>query len=126
LRTSYEIDLAARIRRPSSRLYLQGHPWAAALIALGLLESILSKMEVQIQEREATVLWAIWLSRDADDRVSKEELLAAVNDERATHGRGVLSESEFGDALALLLKLSCIRDEESRWCLCESVQVEFS
>jgi hypothetical protein len=83
-------------------------------------------MELQIQEREATVLWAIWLNRDATDRVSKGALLAVVNNERVEHGRGVLSLNEFGDALASLLKLGCIRDEESSWRLCESVEVEFS
>jgi hypothetical protein len=109
-----------------SSLWLQDHPWAAASIALSLLGSILSKMELQIQEREATVLWAIWLNRDADDRISKEALLAVVNDERVEHGRGILSPNELGDALASLLRLGCIRDEESSWSLCESVQVEFS
>jgi hypothetical protein len=109
-----------------SSFWLQDHPWAAAFIGLSLLESILSKMELQIQEREATVLWAIWLNRDATDRVSKGALLAVVNNERVEHGRGVLSLNEFGDALASLLKLGCIRDEESSWRLCESVEVEFS
>ncbi len=109
-----------------SSLWLQDHPWAAASIALSLLGAILSKMELQIQYREATVLWAIWLNRDANDRISKEALLAVVNDERLEYGRGALSANEFGDAIALLLKLGCIRDEESSWRLCESVQVEFA
>ena len=109
-----------------SSLWLQDHPWAAASIALSLLGSILSKMELQIQEREATVLWAIWLNRDANNRISKEALLAVVNNERVAYGLGVLSLNELGIALALLLKLGCIRDEESSWRVCESVQVEFS
>ncbi|MGC9986599.1 MAG: hypothetical protein ABSF35_23645 [Polyangia bacterium] len=109
-----------------SSLWLQDHPWAAAFMALSLLESILSKTELQIQEREATVLWAIWLNRDAMDRIPKEALLAVVNSERADHGRAGLSPDEFVDALALLVELGCIRDEESSWRLCESVQVEFS
>ena len=100
-------------------------PWLAFLGALVLWDSIWSKMNLEIQEREASVLWAMWATRDDKNRVPQAGLLESVNAERARHGRAPLSQAELDDALATLSRMHTIEDAHPQWWLREWVQVKF-
>jgi hypothetical protein len=115
----------------SSTLAISGivaNPLLAPLGALVLWDSIVSKMELDFQEREASVIWAMWLNRNERDHVAREGLLDLVNKERQTHGRAALSALELDDACLALSKIGCIKPAkgiESAWWLCEWIQVNF-
>ena len=104
------------------------NPWTVPLAALVLWDAVCSRLEVDIQEREASVIWAMWVNRDEKAEVSKGHLLALVNSERAQYGRQPLSETELKDALALLKKMGCVKQSEpdqSKWWLQEWVSINF-
>ena len=97
----------------------------AALITLGLLYSVGSELKQSIPEREATVLWAMWVTRDQSARVPADGLRAVVNSERHVYGRSPLSDVELADALGALTKLRCLEQKDRHWYLRESVEVQF-
>lgn len=105
-------------------------PWTLPLAALVLWNDLLSKLEEDIQEREATVFWAMWLNRDEQSNtVPKSGLLDLVNAERAQHERPPLSAVEHGDAVRILQHLGCIRQSkrhQEAWWLQEWVRVSWT
>ena len=103
-------------------------PWTVPLAALVLWDAVWSRLEVDIQEREASVIWAMWVNRDEKGTVSKARLLALVNSERAQYGRLSLSEAELKDAVALLEKMGWFKQsktDQSMWWLQEWVCINW-
>ncbi|HJR01872.1 MAG TPA: hypothetical protein VKA83_09585 [Methylomirabilota bacterium] len=101
-----------------------GQPWTAPFAALLLWNSVYSRMKRDIQEREASVIWAMWLNREKN-KVPKDRVLAMVNAERVNHGRAPLSAKELNDSLALLKEMRCIKEDGKNWLLTESVSVKW-
>lgn len=104
------------------------HSWLIPVAAIILWDEIYSRLKVDIQERDATVAWTLWVHRDKSGCVSHGGLLALVNSERATFGRNPMSQQELDDALALLKRLRCIepsQDSPSAWFVREWVQTSF-
>jgi hypothetical protein len=104
------------------------NPWTVPLAALVLWDAVWSRSEVDIQEREASVIWAMWVNRDEKGEISKGRLLALVNSERAQYGRLPLSETELKDAIALLKKMRCVersKTDQSKWWLREWVRINW-
>jgi len=102
-------------------------PWLAPFAAVVLWERVWSKVGVEVQEREASVLWAMWLNRDIEtNRIAQAGLLATVNDERAQYGRATLAAQELDDSLEILRKMRCIKHrDDGAWWLCEWVRVNW-
>ena len=108
---------------------LLAKPWIAPFVVLVLWDDLYSRLKVEISEREANVVWTLWINRDAESYVSKAALLSLVNSERRLLDRAALSQQELDDALAILKKMKCITESRNRpdsWFICEWVQVKFT
>jgi hypothetical protein len=103
-------------------------PWTVPFAVLVLWDDLYSRLKVDIDEQEASVIWTLWMNRDAERCVPKANLLALVNAERAEYGRGPLSEEVLADALNLLCKMHCIQASKDglHWRVTEWVRVRFS
>jgi len=107
---------------------ITGHPWLIPFATLILWNDILSGLRVEVSEREASLLWALWINRDERHCVRKSAVQGLVNAERETYQRAPLSVMEVTDALAMLEGLRCIETSETNddeWWIKESVKVAF-
>jgi hypothetical protein len=103
-------------------------PWTIPFAALLVWDRVWSAMGVEITERDAAVLWTLWKHRDANNHVSEDGLLSAVNVELVTNGRSGISQVELDETLQLLTKISCIERAISitgKWWLKEWVTITY-
>jgi hypothetical protein len=103
-------------------------PWTAVLGALVVWDGLYSAASVDLSERDASVMWTLWISCDDNRTVSSQGLLQLVNAERDRCGRVLLSDMELQDALERLKKMRSIErwsKDPSRWWLREWVSVQW-
>ena len=103
-------------------------PWTGILAALVLWDLLYSGLKIDLSEREAAVLWAMWKNCDLNNEIDQPLVLSTVNQSLKQNGRAVLSEEELTDSLQLLEKLSCIEritSIKNRWWLREWVRVPY-
>jgi hypothetical protein len=95
------------------------NPWIAAFAVLVLWDDLYSRAKVDIQEREASVIWTIWIHKNDSKCIAKDGLLELVNQERSNSGRSALTQDELDDALGILIKMRCIaesrQDSSNLW-----------
>lgn len=104
-------------------------PWTAPLAAIVIWNSVWSNLKVELTEREAAILWTMWVNRDDDRCVADVDLLDKVNSGLRAYGRSSISRQELDDALETLKKMGCIEWSESdppKWWLRESMQVSYN
>lgn len=104
-------------------------PWTIPLTVMAMWEILWSRLNIEIQERDATVLWAIWVHRDDDTCVRKADVHRLTNAERTIYGRQPLSPQEVDDAVDLLRRMRCIkesRNDSTKWFVTEWIRVDFS
>lgn len=103
-------------------------PWTAPLAAIVIWNMVWSNLKVELSEREAAILWTMWVNRDDDRCVGHVDLLDKVNSELQAYGRSSISRQELDDALETLKKMRCIEWSESdpsKWRLRESIRVSY-
>jgi hypothetical protein len=103
-------------------------PWTGILAALVLWDLLYSQLKVNLSEREAAVLLAMWKNCDLNNQIEQEAIFRTVNETLTRNGRHMLSEEELSDSLKTLEKMSCIQrvaSIENRWWLRESVRVPY-
>jgi hypothetical protein len=103
-------------------------PWTAPLAAIVLWDRLWSNLEIELSEREAAIIWAMWLNKDSDNCLLDSELLNHVNSELKKNGRNPISRQEMDDSLEKLKKIGCIEIPEydsSKWWLCEYVKISY-
>jgi hypothetical protein len=103
-------------------------PWLLPMTALILWDRIWSLLRITITDKEACVVWIMWMNCGEDRTVPEAILLPKVNEDRAQHGHAPLSEKELAEALATLEKMRCIqrsRGDHTRWWLREWVSVKY-
>ncbi len=103
-------------------------PWAAPFAALVIWNNVWSTLSVELSEREAAVLWTMWVDRDKDNCIPDAGLLERVNRELNINGRSVISQQELDDALDVLKKMGCIKRsavDSKKWWLREWVRVSY-
>lgn len=103
-------------------------PWLAVLGALVVWDSLSSCLQLEIGDTQASVLWGMWVSRDAKTTVAKDEVATCVNRERARFERVSLGQGEIDLALEQLLRMGCIAhfaNDPSRYWLREWVSVGY-
>lgn len=103
-------------------------PW---LIPFGLLlvwRSTVDALSIEISEREAIVLLAMWESRDEDGISAFQDILKCVNDLLKTYSRDSWSSRNVEEALKSLAKLGCVDQlgKESCWKVIEKLTVSHS
>jgi len=104
-------------------------PWAIPLAALVVWDAFWSTLKVEVSEREAAVLWTMWLKRDDDNCVSNQGLLAEVNQELARDGRTPITAKDLTVTLNNLHRLGTIEPAKSKantWWLREQANVVFT
>lgn len=103
-------------------------PWLLPFALLATLFALTRGATISLTERDTTVLWAIHIAEPETGAVLERELVTAVNDELARHGRQPLSAEYVADAVARLMRLNCIEYAQSvagRLRLCETVRIEY-
>lgn len=103
-------------------------PWMAFLAALVVWDSLWSGLKVAISEREAIVVWTMWLDADDGDTVPRSTLRRRVNEELEGSGKPSMASADFEQALATLLKMRCIersQKDDTRWWLREWVSIDY-
>ena len=103
-------------------------PWTAPFAALVIWDTVWAGMAVDLNERDATVLFAMWSARDQENRVPHATLLKAVNLELAKHNRPPVAAQELVTALDHLQRLKAIEraaDDPENWWLREWVSVKY-
>jgi hypothetical protein len=103
-------------------------PWTVLLGGIVLWAAIRDAATIQLTEREAAVLWAMWKNKDSKDRVDDEKLEALVNKERAENGYSALSKQEIDRAVDRLLQIGCIErasGDEGKWWLREWIRQSY-
>lgn len=103
-------------------------PWTGPLAALVVWDILWSNLKAEVSEREAAIIWTMWVNREDNGCVSDAELLDAVNSEFKRNGRSSISREELDDSLATLNRMGCIKrskTDASMWWLREWVRVDF-
>ncbi|MBE9515083.1 MAG: hypothetical protein IMY79_02975 [Chloroflexi bacterium] len=103
-------------------------PWTAPLAAIVIWDRIWSNLKLELSEREAAIIWTMWMNRDDDNCVVDADLLVKVNSELAAYRRSSISRQELDDALETLKRMRCIersRSDPSKWGLREWVRVTY-
>lgn len=103
-------------------------PWTIPFAAIMVWDGVWSAIGIDINERDAAVLWTLWKHRDANNYVSEDGLLIAVNEELSANGRPNISQAELDESLELLSKISCVERASSikgKWWLKEWVKVKY-
>lgn len=103
-------------------------PWTAPFAAIVIWDAIWSNLKAELSEREAAIIWTMWLNCDENNCVSHAGLLDMVNLELTKHGRSAISPQELHDSLQILNRMKCIKRSKSdplKWWLCEWVKVNF-
>ncbi len=103
-------------------------PWLLPMTALILWDRLWSLLRIKITEKEACVIWVMWMNCDADQTVPEAILPVKVNEDRARHGHSPLSDKELAEAVATLERMRCIqrsRNDHTKWWLREWVRVKY-
>jgi hypothetical protein len=111
-------DIASTIRMP----------WLSPMTALILWDRLYSLLRIKIEEKEACVIWVMWMNCDQERTVEHAVLLPKVNENRNQYGHAPLSEQELSKALSTLERMRCIerlRDDHTRWWLREWIRVKY-
>src|SRR5262249_53889028 len=67
-------------------------PWTRSFVALRIWNKLWSRLNVDITEREAVLLYTMWKHRDHNNLIAEEGLLALVNPELFNKSRSSMSE----------------------------------
>jgi hypothetical protein len=95
------------------------------LAALVIWNKLWSHFAVEIHERQAAVLWAIWRHKDGHGKVDSTRVLEFVNVELHTYDRGSMSLAELESSLESLERMRCIRLREGRYSIIEWVRIQY-
>lgn len=97
------------------------------LVALSICNKILKAVKIEITEREASVVWAMWKYRDSDNFIRNEVVLDLVNKELSSYSRPQMTIEECEIIIKELEKMKCIKKEpeKNKWKLCEKVECTY-
>lgn len=103
-------------------------PFLILLAAIVIWDRIWSELSIDLCERDAAVLWTLWINRDKKSYVSAPGLLDLVNSELRRHSQNPITAAELDASLATLQRMRCIEKSDaypSAWWLREWVGVSY-
>lgn len=108
--SNVRVDLPTILGTSGAALSVAASVDPVSLVAgmLSVLAGLASSVRVSIDEREATVLWAMWVHRDENSSVPLADVLRHTNEERQQVQLPSLTEGEVEAALRTLEALRCI------------------
>jgi hypothetical protein len=120
--------LVALAKIPLTAAAVNARPWTAPFAFLVLWDELVSRVRVEIDEREASVVWTLWVNKDAEGCVAKDLLLGLVNDDRKSFDVAPLAADDLKESVKKLRKLRCVEDwprDQSKFWIRESVGIIF-
>jgi len=101
-------------------------PWLIPLAGLVVWNKIWSAVTIEITERHAAVIWAMWKNRDVENCIKDEVILDLVNKELSVYNRSEMGRRELDRILKEIEKMECIeRTGENKWWLREWVKIPY-
>jgi len=103
-------------------------PWTTPFAAIVIWDAVWSNLKAELSEREAAIIWTMWLNCDENNCLPHAGLLEMVNFKFTTYGRLMINQQELDDSLEILRRMGCIKrskSDASLWWLCEWVKVNF-
>jgi len=104
----------------------KAQPWAYFCIGLGLVMRLVRMADKELGDAEASVMYALWLGRGQDGRISEEAGYKNANAVRKAAGQPPLSRDDFETAINKLLKIRCIGMENGIILLRERVIIHYN
>jgi hypothetical protein len=97
-----------------------------ALGIVSLLVGVHTAFTSEVAERDAGVLWTLWVNRvGATNLIEKQGLLEKVNAELASYRRPSLMQGDLDSSLAFWRRHRCITDAKQHWRIVDRVRVAF-
>lgn len=101
-------------------------PWLVPFAGLVLWNKIWSVLNIQITERPAAVIWAMWINRDKENCIKDEVIIDLVNTEFSKYNLTKMNQEELNITLRDLERMECIeKTERNKWWLREWVKVVY-
>lgn len=99
------------------------NPVLLVLAGLSIARRLWLMVEVELSERHALVLWAMWKRHAESLRVPEQEVAGLVAKEAEAYGASGFADAELRRILGELVRLKCIRKaDDNDWELCEQVK----
>jgi hypothetical protein len=105
------------------------NPWLLPASVLILWDRIWALVNIPITEKEACLIWVMWMNADANQTVAEARLLEQVNAERSRWNHDNLTSSDLKLSLDKLEKIKAIeryKRDPSRWWLREYVSINYT
>lgn len=92
-------------------------PWLIPLAGLVVWNKVWSSSSIEIDERHAVIIWAMWNNRDEENCIEIDKISDLVNEELRRYNRPMMNEEELNNMLKDLEKIECIKktDGNKRW-----------
>jgi len=103
-------------------------PWLIPFGAIRLWSDLSSTVKISITEIDASVLYAMWINKNAERTVDEGKVLGFVNKERGKFSKSLLISADIFRSLNTLESIRVIARSEnasSRWWLREWVSVNY-
>jgi hypothetical protein len=100
------------------------HPIFAVFTGIVALRSLMKAATVEIEERDAWVLWALWISQQHSGASDSATILQRLNEEGQRYGKAIdMSVKEVETRLERLEKIRAVRLRDGQWGVVEAVIV---
>ena len=101
-------------------------PWLIPLAGLVVWNKVWSLLDIEIDERHAVVIWAMWNNRDEEDCIEDDKILDLVNEELHRYNRFMMNKKELNNILKDLGEMECIeKTDKNEWWLREWVKATY-
>ncbi len=103
------------------------NPILIPLAAIIIWNKIWTNLQIDLDQRHATVLWTMWHNCDNNKKIDKIDLLSLVNEECQKFNIPILHEKELSDICHDLERIKCIEDvdQSKRWFLIEKANIPY-
>ncbi len=96
------------------------------LAAILIWNKLWSEAKIEIDERHAVVIYAMWKNCDKEYNINQDKILISVNEQLSKYGKPKMKNKELEDILIGLDKMQCIeKKKENKYWLREWVKVTY-
>jgi hypothetical protein len=100
------------------------NPIFAVFTAIVAVRSLVKAATVDLEERDAWVLWAVWMTQGQGNTVDEAAILASIREQGQRYGHDVeMSPGEVAVRLGRLEKINAIRLRGGEWEVIETIVV---
>jgi hypothetical protein len=99
-------------------------PFGLTLAGLIILRKLYSLSTINLTERHAAVLWAMWIHKDLEFHIKTNLLGNLVNMELSNYHRPPMSDEELRLMINDLERIGCIESEDGEWLFRETMYIQ--